>query len=75
MLLAASAAAQSVRPERPYRGLFASSSSDTEQELALNGSLGSGYDDNILADAQGRTTSSVLPPARAVPTSVAASCG
>jgi hypothetical protein len=63
MLLAASAAAQSVRPERPYRGLFASSSSDTEQELALNGSLGSGYDDNILADAQGRTTSSVLPPA------------
>ena len=62
LLLAGTAAAQAVRPERPYRGLFASSSSIAEQQLAINASLGSGYDDNILADAQGRTTSSALAP-------------
>ena len=65
VLLASSAAAQAVRPERPYRGLFAGYSDIAEQQLAINASLGSGYDDNILADAQGRTTSSALPPGRA----------
>ena len=44
-------AQQAPRPERPYRGLFASGDTGLEQHLSFNGSLGGGYDDNILADA------------------------
>src|SRR5688572_554762 len=60
-LLAASPAAgqQAARPERPYRGLFASeggnAGGDTAQNLAMSASLGAGFDDNILADALRRT--------------------
>ena len=41
------------RAERPYRGLFGGGVGDAEQLLTLNMSLGSGYDDNILADVPG----------------------
>ena len=49
------AAAQEPRPERPYRGLFASGVAGTEQLLTANVSLGAGWDDNLVADAVGRT--------------------
>ena len=42
--------AQTARPERPYRGLFASGVGNAEQLLTLNVSLGGGYDDNIFAE-------------------------
>jgi hypothetical protein len=44
-------AQQASRPERPYRGLFASGDTTLGQQLALNASLGGGFDDNIVADA------------------------
>ncbi len=47
---ASSVAAQASRPERPYRGLFASGIGDAEQSLVISFQLGAGYDDNILAD-------------------------
>ncbi len=47
--LSASVAAQSVRPERPYRALFGGGVGDAEQTLSLNVSLGGGYDDNVFA--------------------------
>jgi hypothetical protein len=53
---AAPAFAQAVRPERPYRGLFGSGSSDTEQALSVAGSLGAGYDDDLAANARGGNT-------------------
>jgi hypothetical protein len=44
--------AQQPRPERPYRGLFASGgSSDTEQSLTATGAAGIGYDTSVLAEA------------------------
>jgi len=43
------------RSERPYRGLFAGGLGDTEQLLTANASLGTGWDDNLTADAVGRT--------------------
>jgi hypothetical protein len=45
-------AQQAARPERPYRGLFASGEIAPTQQLVANASLGGGYDDNILADAR-----------------------
>ena len=45
------------RPERPYRGLFASGVAGTEQLLTANASLGAGWDDNLVADAVGRGAS------------------
>ena len=57
LLLAASvapAAAQgSARPERPYRGLFGSGTSETGQMLSVGASLGSGWDDDLEANARG----------------------
>ena len=47
--------AQAPRPERPYRGLFASAG-ETEQSLTASASFGTGWDDNLLAAARGRTT-------------------
>ncbi len=47
--LGASVAAQSVRPERPYRALFGGGVGAAEQSLSLNLSLGGGYDDNVFA--------------------------
>ena len=42
---------QAARPERPYRGLFASGPTDTGQSLTATATLGGGYDDNILFEA------------------------
>ena len=39
------------RPERPYRGIFGSGTSEAEQVLSLNGSVSSGYDSNLTAAA------------------------
>jgi hypothetical protein len=53
-LAAGTALAQESRPERPYRGIFGGavgSSSGAEESLSLNGSLGGGYDSNVLANA------------------------
>ena len=38
------------RPERPYRGLFASGADDAGQSLIASGSVGGGYDSNVFAD-------------------------
>jgi hypothetical protein len=43
------------RPERPDRGLYKSTAQDTSDLLALNGSAGVGWDDNILLDLPGNT--------------------
>ena len=58
VISAASANAQGPRPERPYRGLFGSGASagDFEQQVSVNASVGTGYDDNLLADALDVTT-------------------
>ena len=42
---------QPSRPERPYRGIFASGMDDSGQSLTANASLSGGYDDNVLAQA------------------------
>ena len=41
------------RADRPYRGLFASGLGDSEQSLVAQGSVGGGYDSNVLADLAG----------------------
>ena len=42
-------------PERPYRGLFGSGTVDTEQlSDGVSASVGGGYDDNLVADAEWR---------------------
>ena len=46
------AQAQGYRPERPYRGLFASGLNEQGESLTASGSIGSGYDDSVL----GRST-------------------
>ncbi|HUE86398.1 MAG TPA: hypothetical protein VMO26_10000 [Vicinamibacterales bacterium] len=52
LLLAASpVSGQTRRPERPYRGLFASGTEAAEQSLTANVSLAGGYDDNLRASA------------------------
>ena len=45
--------AQSTRPERPYRGLFANGVEDPQQSLEASGSVGAGFDNNVVADALG----------------------
>jgi hypothetical protein len=45
--------AQAPRPERPYRGLFGSGTADAGQVLTASGSLSTGWDSNIIADATG----------------------
>lgn len=45
---------QAFRPERPYRGIFASGADDSSQTLVGTGSISSGYDDDLLANATGR---------------------
>ena len=42
------------RSERPYRGLFAGGVGDTEQLLTASGSIGTGWDSNLVADALNR---------------------
>jgi len=53
-LTAVSAADAQWRSERPYRGLFAGGVGETEQSLTATGSLGTGWDTNLVADALGR---------------------
>ena len=53
--VAATAHAQGWRPERPYRGLFASGVSDTEQLLTASGSVGTSWDRNLIIDEYGRS--------------------
>jgi len=50
--------AQAARPERPYRGLFASGAPNTTQSVVANASISTGYDDNLLAHATGGSGSS-----------------
>jgi hypothetical protein len=47
------AQAQGYRPERPYRGLFASGLNEAGKSLTASGSIGAGYDDSILAATSG----------------------
>lgn len=47
--------AQSSRPGRPYRGLFSGGGGDTTQRLTATATLGGGWDDNLAADALGRS--------------------
>jgi hypothetical protein len=44
------------RPDRPYRGIFASGVDGFGQSLTASTTLSGGYDDNILADATQRNT-------------------
>jgi hypothetical protein len=44
------AAAQERRPARPYRGLFGPETNDAAQVLAVNGTLGIGYDTDVMAE-------------------------
>lgn len=56
--IAAPAAAQNYRTDRPYRGLFGSGvSSDTQQSLIASGSIGAGWDNDLIADAAGSQSS------------------
>jgi hypothetical protein len=43
------------RPERPDRGLYRSTTQETSDLLAVNGSAGAGWDNNILLDLPGNT--------------------
>ena len=52
----ASAQGQGYRPERPYRGIFASGVDNLGQSLTANGTVSGGYDDNLLADATNSNT-------------------
>lgn len=49
----ASAVSAQDRPERPYRGLFASDLGPADHSLVASGSLGGGWDNNVIADARG----------------------
>jgi hypothetical protein len=49
VIAAVPAQAQIPRPERPYRGLFASTGGDANQVLTGSASVGVGWDDNLLA--------------------------
>jgi hypothetical protein len=53
------AEAQSMRPGRPYRGLFASGMGDLGHRLSATASLMTGYDDNLLAEARGTSTATI----------------
>ena len=48
VLTAVQASAQTPRDRRPYRGLFGSGVSETEQLLSVSFSAGGGYDDDVL---------------------------
>src|ERR1700752_1898274 len=45
--------AQIARPERPYRGVFASGVADTGKLLTAEATVSSGYDDDLVAEAAG----------------------
>src|SRR5688572_24793274 len=52
--MACSPASGQFRPERPYRGIFASGVDNATHSVVGNGTLSAGYDDDLLADATGR---------------------
>ncbi len=52
----AQAPLQPTRPERPYRGMFASGVDNSGQSLTATSTFSGGYDDNILADATQRSS-------------------
>jgi hypothetical protein len=56
------ALAQAPRADRPYRGLFASGTDGSEQSLVAQGSIGGGYDSNIIADIAGAGTQGIGDP-------------
>jgi opacity protein-like surface antigen len=50
---ATSAQAQEARPERPYRGLFAADAyEDLSQRVQISGSVGGGYDTDLVEEAR-----------------------
>ena len=53
------ASAQGPRAGRPYRGLFGGGVGEFTQLLTANGSVGGGWDNNLLADVLGRRTTSI----------------
>ena len=61
VLTAVPALAQTPRDRRPYRGLFGSGVSETEQLLAVSFSAGGGYDDDILLGEAGAAQPSIKP--------------
>ncbi len=66
MWAAASAAAQTTRPERPYRGLFAGGVDDAEQLLTVRFSASGGYDDTLATSgSQGEVLSGPTDPREA----------
>jgi hypothetical protein len=52
----AQAPLQPTRPERPYRGMFASGVDNSGQSLTATSTFSGGYDDNILSDATRRNS-------------------
>jgi len=50
ILCAHAASAQISRPERPYRGLFGPGSSDAAEVLSVSGSIGAGYETDVVVD-------------------------
>jgi hypothetical protein len=50
-LASATASAQTFRSERPYRGLFGSGLDGADHSLVASGSLGGGWDNNVVASA------------------------
>ena len=66
VLAASAASAQAPRPERPYRGLFASGPADLEQSLQASASFGTGWDNDVVADARGTTGTSGTPRSGAI---------
>jgi hypothetical protein len=53
VLIASPASAQGGNTTRPYRGLFASGTSDATHVLSVSGSAGAGYDTNVLSEDAG----------------------
>ena len=55
LVAATPALAQAPRPERPYRGLFGSGTGDAGQLLTASGSVGTGWDNDVVADIVGNS--------------------
>ena len=52
-VLAAPGASAQGRPERPFRGLFGSGAGPADHSLVANGSIGGGWDNNVVLDLFG----------------------
>ena len=51
LIMAAAPVTAQERAERPYRGLFGAGLGEAEHSIVASGSLGGGWDNNVLADA------------------------